>query len=415
MKLNGMLGRMLNWERNVKKDEAVPKAVACEDTLKGELVVKSLVDGINSFSFDLYRKMPKGNAFLSAQNVHQVLSMAFPGARGETANQMAKVLGCAPCDATGLCHDYASIVKRMGSLSESCSLTFANMLWGQEGYPFDPQFVSIAEEFYGAGLKELDFKESQAAADEINGWVKDHTGGKIDRLVDPDMFDELTRLVLTGAVHFKGKWKTEFAKGRTKRGQFMRPYNDPADATFMTFEENQKFMYSEDENVQVLDMPYKGDDISMTVVLPKVLENGILKANAALYNLDSLLDCGRNIKIHVKFPKFKLEKRMLLKGPLSDMGMGGAFSDDADFSGMTTTTNREEQLHFSEVVQKSYVAVGEEGTEAAAATAAIMKCRSIEMSKEFVADHPFVFLIRHRPTGIVLFMGRVEDTSGLDK
>jgi serpin B len=373
-----------------------------------EAVQNVAVSGSNAFSKDLYGVLPhSGNAFSSPYNVHSVLSMALPGARGNTAKQMADVLHC-DGNEDSLHHDYADLLERLKPF-----VKVASMLWGQEGYPFDPAFVSVVEEFYGAGMTELDFGRSTDAAEEINRWASDHTGGKIKGLVSKDLLGELTRLVLTGAVYFKGEWETAFDRKSTRKGTFHGSLDSSSEASFMALKNH--FAYGENDDVQVLEMPYKGaknrsEQMVMTIILPKTT-SGICHPETEAFlskeKLDSILRGSREVA--VRMPKFKVESRFLLRPALEDLGMEEAFSPNkADFSGMTTTTNPDEELHVSEVVHKAYVAVDEEGTEAAAATAMICKCRGMSMVTSFVADHPFLFLIRHKGTGLTLFVGRVE-------
>jgi len=382
--------------------------------------VDSVVAGNNSFAFDLYRQLKagSGNFFFSPYSISSALAMTYAGARGETARQMADVLHftLAPerlhpafSDLTGLFNTGAGGTSGGGAYQ----LSVANALWGQIGYEFLPEFLLITNKYYGAGFKEVDYTEDEnreKARQTINEWVEGKTNGKIKDLIQPSDLSALTRLVLTNAIYFKGKWETPFQPESTKSMPFYLATGQKVDVPMMY--QAGKFNYAENDQVQILEMPYAGGDLSMVVLLPKP-ECGLGKLEAALSTelVRSWLSRLSKQKVEVYLPRFKVEKRFLLNKQLKDLGMVDAFDQDlADFSGMAPVR----ELYISTVIHKAFVEVNEEGTEAAAATAVVMSGKGL-LSDEphvFRADRPFVFLIRDLRSGCILFMGRLADPKG---
>jgi serpin B len=374
-------------------------------TVEEPLDVAGVVQEVNKFSYRLYSKLPEGNTFASPLNVHTVLSMAFEGADGETKKQMAAVLGCENRE-DSLAGAYGQLLGMLNTKLGSGQLSAVNMLWGQKGYPFSDTFIDSVADNYGARLSDVDFSgDLDGAIKQINDWASTNTAGKIKDLVSDDLLDQLTRLVLTGAIYFKDKWKVEFDPKDTRKRPFHKK-SGKSDVDMMHLKK--EFVFAEDDTVQYLSMPYKSNQLAMDVYLPREID-GLSKVEGMLGSgFGQLLQQAHKKKVDVSFPKFEMECNLELKHPLQSLGMVNAFSTGADFSRMTKSTSPADRLHVSDVVQKSYVKVDEEGTEATAATAMVMRCLCIERDPVFVADHPFCFAIRHLETGLVLFIGRVQ-------
>ena len=366
----------------------------------------------NAFALALYKQLAaqeKGNLFFSPGSVHAALSMTYAGARGQTAAQMVRVLSLpGPNWPQPRLHKaYGKILQQLAPPEKAgYALHIANALWAQENYRFLPEFLTLNQENYGAGLQRVDFKgATEAARKTINTWVEKQTQDKIKELLKPGILTSLTRLVLTNAIYFKGDWATQFDKKRTRDMPFRLSAGGAAKVPMMY--QTQKFGYTEGADFQMLQMPYKGDDLSMVVLLPrKVGGLAAMCEKLDATKLSSLLARAgrRKTKVRVWLPRFKLTSQFRLDQVLKSMGMVDAFTGAADLSGM----NGRKDLYIQAVVHKAFVDVNEEGTEAAAATAVVVGRKSAGPRIPFFrADHPFLFLIRHNKTGTILFLGRV--------
>ncbi|MEW6229028.1 MAG: serpin family protein [Bacillota bacterium] len=376
--------------------------------------IDSVVAGNNSFAFDFYRQLAKdeGNLFFSPYSVSSALAMTYAGAREETARQMASVLhfGLAP---EKLHPALSDLMGTLNATGRSYQLSVANALWGQTGYEFRQEFLDITNKYYGAGFKEVDYTDDEKreqTRQTINKWVEAKTNNKIRELIKPNDLSYLTRLVLTNAIYFKGKWEIQFKPEDTKVMSFYVSAKEKVDVPMM--HQTAKFNYAENDQAQILEMPYTGGDLSMVVLLPKPgYELAKLEGALRLENVQPWLTQLSRREVVVFLPRFKLEKRFLLNEELQQLGMVDAFDEDrADFSGMTPGRD----LYISKVIHKAFVEVNEEGTEAAAATAVIMNGKSMMLDEPpvFRADRPFVFLIRDLRSGSILFMGRLVDPRG---
>jgi len=375
--------------------------------------IKTAVAGNTDFAFALYSRLkddpnvtaPKGNLFFSPYSISTALAMTYGGARGETQKQMATTLHFTLPE-QNLYPALGSLQKQLVQKDKSCGyqLLLANALWGQKGEPFLKEFLDLTECYYEAGLSQLDFvNETEQSRLTINSWVEEKTNNKIKDLIPPGGVDKQTALVLTNAIYFKGEWKTKFSWWKTRKADFAVSAKDKVKVPMMYLKED--FKYYGDEKLQVLELPYKGDEISMVVVLPSETE-GISEIENTLTaeNLNVLLSNVRTTKVDVYFPKFKMTwGTFSLKNTLVALGMPEAFEpEEADFSGM----NGRRILWISDVFHKAFIEVSEEGTEAAAATGVVMS-KALHIEPVFRADRPFVFIIRNNRSGNILFMGRV--------
>jgi serpin B len=369
----------------------------------------AIVRGNMSFSLDLYSELKKdeGNLFFSPYSISTALAMTYAGARGNTEKQMAQTLHFA-FEQEELHPAFASIEAILNEVQEKggVQLTVANALWPQKDYPFRKEYLALIKKYYGASITPLDFKSAaEEARQMINDWVEEKTKEKIKNLIPKGMLDRLVRLVLTNAIYFKGNWASQFDKSQTKEAPFYLSPGKPKSIPMM--HQKHDFGYAEHEDLQILKMSYVGDDLSMLVLLPKKSDG--LKDLEKKLTADNLKKWTKPIferEVIVFFPKFEMTSQFNLAKTLSSMGMPEAFSGKADFSGMSGTR----ELFISEVVHKAFIAVDEQGTEAAAATGVVMKLAAIPSTiPVFKADHPFLFLIRDNITGSILFMGRVLD------
>jgi serpin B len=369
-----------------------------------------VVNGNNAFACDLYAHLAgeKGNLFFSPYSISTALAMTYAGARGETATEMAQTLHFA-LNHHELHPAFARLLKEMDGQGKDrpFEMHVANALWGQKGYAFRNEFVELLKANYGAGLREADFvKAAEDARRQINRWVEEQTKDKIKDLIPPGVLNAMTRLVLTNAIYYKAPWQHPFYEAVTKEDEFQVTPDQKVNVPMMS--QAAGFKYLDGGDFQLLDMPYKGGNQSMLVLLPKKVDGlSQLEKSLTAQNLESWLAKSRLQQVQVAFPKFKFTREFELNKTLSAMGMPLAFSDKADFSGMDGT----KELYISNVIHKAFVDVHEKGTEAAAATAVVVAAKSAPpvAQQVFKADHPFVFVIRDNGTGSILFLGRVTN------
>ncbi len=364
-----------------------------------------------SLSDRLYNKLSEkntGNLFYSAYSIDVALGMTKAGAKGETNKALSDLLGV-PEDVNECNRHYKSLVAEVngnGSM-RPFELVTANALWAASDYQFFDEYKKTTKDYYGGDFNTVDYDGApDAAVSTINEWAKKNTRDKIPTLITRSFINKDTRLVLTNAIYFKGKWDNAFKKDMTQDGVFK---TDESAVVTPLMNTSADYMYYEADDFQVLDMPYQGGELSMMVVLPTD-EDGLSPLELKWENEGTyqqvVSGLYREKKVKVTFPRFKMETEYKLGETLSGMGAGIAFSNQADFTGIGT-----ERLKISEVVHKAFVEVNEEGTEAAAATAVgMMRCTSsmrLAEPKVFKAIHPFMFLIRNKNTNTVLFQGRV--------
>lgn len=370
---------------------------------------QEVVAGNTAFAADLYAKLKDqpGNLFFSPYSISTALAMTFAGARGDTAQQMANVLHFAvPQDR--LHPTFAALEAELNAIQRKgkVQLSVANSLWPQQGYPFLPEYVGLLKQYYGTTVTPLDYaKAPEAARKTINNWVEQKTNRKITDLIKPGVLNPLSRLVLANAIYFKGSWVKQFDPNETGSYEFHVTANKNVSCWLMHRKGN--YAYAETPSLQVLELPYAGDDLSMIVLLPRRTDGiGALESELSAARLAEWIKGMSEREVAVYLLKFKLTCEFSLKNTLAEMGMTDAFGDKADFSGM----DGRRWLFISAVVHKAFVDVNEEGTEAAAATAGGLPLSSLPASVPvFLADHPFIFLIRDKHNGSILFMGRVTD------
>ncbi len=377
--------------------------------------IKEAVAGNSNFTFDLYGKLstdpnatkprgePNSNLFFSPYSLSTALAMTYAGARGNTEKQMAATLYFTLPNQR-LHSAFGTLQKQLvqDDKSRGYQLFLANALWGQKGEPVLKEFLDLNKNYYGADFTLLDFvNETEKSRQIINSWVEEKTKDKIKDLIPQGGVNPDTVMVLTNAVYFKGEWKNKFEKEDTKPADFYVSAKDKVEVDMMLTEN--MFKGYQDEKLQIVELPYKGDELSMVVILPREIE-GIkeLENTLTTEGLNTLLSKMRTGQIEVYLPKFKVTwGTFSLNNALIDLGMPDAFDGGkADFSG----TNGKGGIWISDVFHKAFIEVNEKGTEAAAGTAVVLT-KGLYM--DFRADHPFIFIIKDNRTGSILFMGRV--------
>ncbi len=379
----------------------------------------TLVEGNRTFVFDLYQqlKSEEGNLFYSPYSISLALAMTYAGARGETEAQMADALDFLlsqdelhpAFNALSLELDSRGQGAE-GKDGEGFRLNIVNAIWGQKDYEFLADFLDLLAVNYGAGLRVLDFmgapEESRLT---INDWVADQTEGRIEDLIPEGAISPLTRLVLTNAIYFNAKWLRTFEANMTHDGSFY--LLDGSELTVPMMSQGEHFKYAEGDGYQAIELRYDGDELSMVILLPESGKFESFEAALDAETVETIIDDMEYQRVELTMPKFEFEASFNLNEALSALGMPIAFSDtQADFSGIS---DGPEPLFISDVIHKAFVAVDEEGTEAAAATAVIVGESAMppEPEVEFTADRPFIFLIRDIETGTILFVGRTLDPS----
>jgi len=371
-----------------------------------------LVEGNSAFAFELYKALreEEGNLFYSPYSISLALAMTYAGARDETAQQMADTLQFL-LEQERLHPAFnwldAELAKRgegaEGKDGEGFRLNIVNAIWEQKDYEFLTDFLDVLAENYGAGLRILDFiTETEKSRLTINDWVSDQTEGRIEDLIPQGAIDALTRLVLTNAIYFNAAWENPFDKKMTADGPFY--LLDGGQVIVPLMKQTESFSYTEGEGYQAVELLYDGGELSMVILLPEAGNFEPFEEGFQSQQISDIISGLQPTEVALTMPKFEFDSEFSLKDTFTEMGMPIAFSSSADFSGMTG--NRE--LFISDVVHKAFVAVDEAGTEAAAATAVIMKLTAVpEPPVEVTLDRPFIFLIRDIETGSVLFVGRV--------
>lgn len=348
------------------------------------------------------------NLFLSPFSIRVALAMCAVGAKGETRQELVDLIG-APENVDEQNQQYARLLKSVyGDGKRPVELVIVNALWGQDGYHFRSAFQEPIADFYDGALHVVNFHgKSEETVKTINAWVSDKTRSRIREFVRQDFIGEDTRLLLTNAIYFKGQWEKVFEKSDTRDEN----WHGPRTCKVPTMHQTGGFLYYEGDDCQAVNLPYKGRQLSMMIVLPKRKDGlAMLEKRWASQQTFRQVTAGLDPEtVIVSLPRFKIEAEFKLKPALCALHADVAFSDYADFTGIG-----DEALKLSEVIHKAFVEVNEEGTEAAAATAMGMVLSTGLGSrppepKVFKADHPFLFLIWDRKTNTVFFSGRVMD------
>lgn len=401
---------------SVPSTDVAPSATVAAPTTDAVANAKPTAASINAFNSDLYAQLKnqKGNLIYSPASIESALAMTEAGARGTTATEMTKVLHL-PADSNLAASQFSALLSSWAQTDASGPiLTVSNRLWAQKDYALLPDYTALTRDKYFAPIEQLDFKQAATSAQTINAWVSQSTHGKITDLISPASINDATRLILTNAVYFKGKWSEPFEKSDTQPGTFTTDDSVRVTVPLM----NHMYIarnYADVGNAQVIDLPYTGTaarEMVMTIVLPKTgtpvstIENALTQKS-----LDSWIAKEGSAHVQVTLPKFKAEQSMSLATTLGKLGMPAAFTPKADFSGISTA---KDGLIISDVVHKAYVDVDESGTEAAAATAVMAVAGAAPQEATpiaFRADHPFLFFLRDKTSGAILFAGRVSDPS----
>ncbi len=414
-----------------QKPEEIVFKIGCALMIAGTLMAGSAVAAgsekekpMGELSFDMAGRLfqlhageekDSQNLVFSPTSIYLALSMTGEGARGDTATQMRKALGQDASPDAKAHKSIQSLLIGLGSggpLGESnnankYTLTLTNRLWLDKAYTVEPAFSDIVEKNYFAEIAPVDFLHAaEAGRKTINDAIAKQTKDKIKDLLPPGAVNVDTRLVLTNAVYFKAAWDKPFRKNLTTPWVF-NELNGTVTKDVLLMHQTETLRFFEDDQLKVVELPYKGNALSMLLVLSKDKDaTKSLEIEKSLADLPKWVEKLANRHVALAMPKFKFESQMELTEDLKTLGMTDAFSGKADFSGITT----KEKIVISGVIHKAFIDVNEEGTEAAAATAVMMKGMAMRQNPEaaeFIADRPFLFAIRDNQSGEILFLGRM--------
>ncbi|KAL1006325.1 hypothetical protein UPYG_G00070830 [Umbra pygmaea] len=368
------------------------------------------------FSLDLFKKITEenktGNVFYSPLSISSALAMVYLGARGNTATQMSQSLHLNKVK-DDVHVGYNKLMSELNKEGDQYKLSLASRIYGEQSYHFEETFLSTTMKHYNAELEAVDFKSNaETVRKNINTWVEKKTAEKIKDMLQQGTVDEMTGLVLVNAIYFKGNWEKKFNDTSTTDAQFRLNKHDSKPVKMMHQTAEFPLMIIYEARCMILELPYEGNQLSMLIMLPKDIEDdttGLEKLEKQLTYENFMQwtspDYMNMVEVEVGLPKLKLEESLDLGEMLASMGMTDAFDHSkSDLSGMSPNND----LVLSKVVHKAFVEVNEEGTEAAAATdTSIMEQLYCEIEvPPFIADHPFLFFIRHNPTQSILFYGR---------
>jgi len=385
------------------------KMPAAEGVSHGDM--SAVIQGNTAFAVDLYQQLRsrEGNLFFSPYSISAASALVYAGARGNTGKEIAAVFHFS-LPPERLHAGFGALRAGLNAIQQArhVKLSVANSLWAPQGGQILGDYLKLTEAYYGASIASVDYRHPQQVADRINGWVQEKTEGRIDGVVSPGMLDGLTRLILVNAIYFKGKWKYEFEPQFTSNGPFHLGSGESIQTPMMGSALNVR--YAQTDDLQILELPYVGEDVSMIILLPAA-KDGLGRIEDGL-SADMLSSLTERLKkkelVYTRIPKFRMSYRLELKSELQALGMVEVFKPSvADLSGMTDDAT----LYVDAVVHKAFVEVNEEGTEAAATTDMGIRADRDAVRRRpvrFYADHPFLFLIESKQRGI-LFFGRVTD------
>ena len=365
-------------------------------------------DSNNQFAFDLYSKLSEeeGNIFFSPWSITAALAMTYEGARGETANEIARTLHF-PEDYGLLRLSYVELNSKINSKDSKYNLSTANAFWVQKDFGILDEYVNVLQKYYDASANLVDFiKATEEARQTINKWVEDKTNDKIKDLIPVGVLDAATRLVLTNAIYFKANWLVQFDKEETKNEEFKVNNEKTVIVPIMRYTES-RFNYAETDESQILELLYEGNNLSMIILLPKNDDLEKVESSLSTVKFTEWVTKLKEQNVDVFIPRFTFDSKYFLSKNLKEMGILSSFDPlEADFSGI----DGKKDLVISDVIHQAFVDVNEEGTEAAAATAVVIGIISIPPPTPiFRADHPFIFIIQERENNTILFIGRVSD------
>ncbi len=369
---------------------------------------KELINAGNAFSYEIFRHISASegneNIIISPLSISMALGMALNGSAGETREAMKKTLGVSALELEQINKSYQSLIKLLVNLDPKVKMKIANSIWSDKGFPMLPLFLERLKTYFNATAQELDFRDP-ASADIINNWVKKNTNGKIEKIVEAIPGGIVAFLI--NAVYFKGDWLYQFNPGKTEKQDFTLASGSTVKVNMM--QQEAEVAYYRSEDVTMVELPYGNSLYRMTILLPAPSSqplslNQFINKHLNQASMRKWIDnLEKTEDVIIKMPKFDFNYKKTLNGILKTMGMGIAFSPrKANFSNMSPA-----QIFISKVKHKAAITVDEKGTEAAAVTSVSIGITSVQPNPKIVLNRPFVFLIREKVSGTILFMGQV--------
>jgi serpin B len=378
-------------------DEPVPVALTAHQV--------SIIESQNSFAFDFFKKINENsdeseNIIVSPFSISLALSMALNGADGTTREAMIEALRVNGLNPENINISYKDLTEALLNVDKRVLISIANSVWTEDSFTAKKPFTDILTDYYKAQAESFDINDPQAP-EKINNWIETNTNGLIDKMIEE--LNSNTVMLLINAIYFKGKWNSQFNKDKTFQAEFEKSNGVASDVPMM--KQVSDFKIYSGPNFKVAELPYGQGNFVMDVILPEEpagIDDMIGNLDGETFN-EWLGNMGTN-EVDLSFPRFKYGYKENLKTILSDMGMGIAFTESADFSNISDTP-----LLINDVVHQAFIETNEEGTEAAAATIVDIGLTSMPMTVIFNADHPFIYVIRETTTNTILFMGKVAD------
>ncbi len=369
----------------------------------------ALIESGNSFAFDIFMKILGGageneNVMISPLSISYALSMTLNGADGATRDSMLKALRMNGITPDEINDSYKNLTGALLSVDKRVLISIANSVWVEKNFTVKKSFTDILTNYYDAESRSFDINDA-AAPDKINVWIEDKTNGLIKEMIDK--LEDNTVMLLINAIYFKGKWKSQFDKSKTVEMPFFKSGGNQVDVPMM--KQKNDFRVHEGDGFVVAEFPYGQGNFVMDIIIPND-QSGFNNTLAMISdeNYTSWINQMNKRETDLSFPRFKYGFRKKLKDTLTDMGMGIAFNDGADFSNI----NDMYDLLINDVAHQSFIETNEEGTEAAAATVVEIGLTSAPPTPLVLKlDHPFIYIIRETTTNTIIFMGRVADPS----
>ncbi len=371
----------------------------------------ALIAGNNQFALELYREISTfdQNVFFSPYSISTALAMTYAGARGETEAQMSKVLHF-DRDQQAFHPKVRDLLAYIEGLNngDSVEMTTAQAVFAQRDFDFLDSYMGLMKQNYKAGVQLVDFKkELEKSRLLINDWVAKKTNDRIQNLIPQGMINQLARMVLVNAVYFKGSWSAAFDEKLTSAHSFFLPDGKSLQVPFMK-KDNAVFKYYSDEDLQIAEIPYADSSMSLVILLPaRQVSFSAFEQKLTSAQYSEWMKALKPEIINLMIPKFKTTSELELSDVLKKMGMPEAFSLQADFSGM----DGKKDLMIDKVIHKAFVDVNEKGTEAAAATAVVIRQKTAIVRPGFIANRPFIMILKENKYDNILFMGRINNPS----
>lgn len=367
---------------------------------------KQLVETQNTFAFDVFKKVIENsdeseNIIISPLSISLALSMTLNGADGATRDAMLDALRANGITPESINISYKDLTESLLKVDKRVLISIANSVWTENNFAVKKPFPEILTQYYNAEAESFDINDP-AAPDRMNNWIENNTNGLIDNMIEE--LNDNTVMLLINAIYFKGKWKSQFESKNSVQSQFYK--SDGSTSEVQMMKQKSEFKIFNKEGFTIGEFPYGQGNFVMDIILPENA-NGLtgLAGNLNGNEFDEWLESMTQKEVDVSLPRFKYGYKEKLKSILSDMGMGIAFTDNADFSNIS-----DEQLLINDVIHQAFIETNEEGTEAAAATIVDIGLTSMPADPVvFKADHPFIFIIRETTTNSVLFMGKIAD------